>query len=108
MRGFIFADEKPDLSKNVESTDIAIALIRPDGDRRVWLSGKATFFLHKTAYFKIDNVPPGHYLAYLSVPARGWSSRKVEVDVTTHMKFISLDLVHKNSRANQEQGGWNG
>jgi len=98
VRGFLFADERSDFSKNVGSSDVTVALIRTDGDLRLWFSETATFFLPKTAYFKFRHVPPGHYVAYVSVPAQGWMTRKVEVDVTTHMKFISLDIVHSKSQ----------
>jgi hypothetical protein len=43
-------------------------------------------------------VLPGHYITFVSVPGEGWNTEKQEVTVTTHMKFISLKLVHKKQR----------
>ncbi len=95
VRGFIFANEKPDFSKNVQSHDVVVVLIRSDGDRRVWFSDEAKFLLPKTAYFKIGHVVPGHYFAWVQMPGQDWMARKVEFDVTDHMKFISVDVVRK-------------
>lgn len=95
VRGFIFADQRPDFSNNVQITSPVVALVRSDGDRRVWFSGKAWFILPKTAYFTIDHVVPGRYLAFVQMPGQDWMERKVEFDVTGHMKFISLRVVHK-------------
>jgi hypothetical protein len=95
VRGLIFANQKPDFG-NVAPHGVVVVLIRSDGDRRVWFSNEAEFFLPKTAYFKIDHVVPGHYIAWAQAPVDGWMTRKVEIDVTNHMKLISLDLVRKN------------
>jgi hypothetical protein len=95
VRGFIFADQKPDFNSNVAGWRPVVVLVRSDGDRRVWFNGDAKFILPKTAYFKIDHVVPGHYFAWVLMPAKDWMARKIEFDVTSHMKFISLDVVHK-------------
>jgi hypothetical protein len=94
VHGFIFADEKPVFGADVAGEDVTVVLIRTDGDRRVWYNGKASF-ISKLGYFKIENVVPGRYYAFVQTPAAGWMTRKVEVRVTTHMKVISLDLTHK-------------
>ena len=44
---------------------------------------------------KFENVFPGRYMAYVSELGRGWYTRKEEVIVMNHMKFISLDLFHQ-------------
>ncbi len=95
VRGLLFADQKLELSKNAPKIGPEVILVRSDGDRRVWFSADAKFILPKTAYFKIDNVVPGHYFAWVLMPGQDWMARKVEFDVTNHMKFISLDVVHK-------------
>ncbi|HZV88732.1 MAG TPA: hypothetical protein VFF95_14375 [Candidatus Binatus sp.] len=46
-------------------------------------------------YFKFENVLPGRYTAYVSGLGRGWYTKKEEVSVTTHMKFVSLELFHQ-------------
>ena len=93
VRGFISADDKSAFDS--ELVDTAVALIRSDGDRRVWYGAKTKFLLlPKLGYFKLDNVVPGRYFAFVQGRA-GWMSRKVVVDVTTHSKFISVDLVRK-------------
>jgi hypothetical protein len=38
---------------------------------------------------------PGRYFAYVSVLGQGWFTKKEEVIVNTHMKFISLELTHR-------------
>jgi hypothetical protein len=49
----------------------------------------------KIKYFHFENVPPGRYTAYVSMLGLGWHTKKEEVIVTDHMKFISLELVHQ-------------
>ena len=53
------------------------------------------FPLPKVKYFDFESVLPGRYIAYVSVLGQGWYTKKEEVTVSTHMKFISLQLVHK-------------
>jgi hypothetical protein len=95
VRGFVSADAWPDFRSNVDIRDINVILIRSDGDRRVWYGATATFILPKLAYFKIENVVPGVYAACVMAPGPGWMTRKTNVSVTSHMKFISLQLVRK-------------
>jgi hypothetical protein len=56
---------------------------------------QSSFPLPKTKYFNFENVLPGRYIAYVSVLGQGWYTKKEEFSVTTHMKFISVDLVHR-------------
>ena len=49
----------------------------------------------KIKYFHFENVPPGRYTAYVSMLGLGWHTKKEEIVVTDHMKFISLELVHQ-------------
>jgi hypothetical protein len=49
----------------------------------------------KVKYFDLENVLPGRYTVLVFGPGRGWYTRKEEVVVTNHMKFISLELVHQ-------------
>jgi hypothetical protein len=51
--------------------------------------------LPRIKYFHFPNVPPGHYTAYVSLLGLGWYTKKEEIDVTDHMKFISLELTHQ-------------
>jgi hypothetical protein len=93
VRGFISAEDRTAFDS--ELVDTAVVLIRSDGDRRVWYGAKTKFrLLPKLGYFKVDNVVPGRYFAFVQGRA-GWMSRKVVVDVTTHSKLISLSLVRK-------------
>jgi hypothetical protein len=50
--------------------------------------------LPKIKYFHFENVPPGRYTAYVDMLGQGWRTKKEEIVVTHHMKFISLELVH--------------
>jgi hypothetical protein len=51
--------------------------------------------LPKVKYFKFENVLPGRYATYVSGLGRGWYTKKEEVSVTTHLKFVSLELFHQ-------------
>ncbi len=46
-------------------------------------------------YFRFENVPPGRYTAYVSMLGQGWHTKKEEINVTDHMKLISLELMHQ-------------
>jgi hypothetical protein len=72
--------------------DISVALVRADGDRSVWYHATSTHLLPGLAYFKIENVLPGLYAAFVQGES-GWMTRKHEVQVTNHSKIIALDLV---------------
>lgn len=52
------------------------------------------FPLPRVRYFSIAEVPPGRYVAYASVAGQGWGTKRVDVSVTTHMKFVYLELAH--------------
>jgi hypothetical protein len=92
--GFISTNDTAGLTGN----DVSVALISLDGDRQTWYATAIDFQgslpLPKVRFFNLKNVLPGHYVAYVSVAGDGWQTRKVEVNVTTHMKFISLELLH--------------
>jgi len=93
VRGFISADDRSAFDS--ELVGPSISLIRSDGDRRVIYGAKTKFrLLPKLLYFKFDYVVPGRYFAFVQGRA-GLMTRKVVVDVTTHSKFISVDLVRK-------------
>jgi hypothetical protein len=95
VRGLISADAWPDFRLNVDTNGFVVLLVRTDGDRRVWYSQKATSVLPNLGYFKFDNVVPGRYAACVLAPGPGWMTKKADVNVTSHMKFISLELVRK-------------
>lgn len=82
----------------ISGNDVQVILINLD--HTIWYTQTANFEgfwpLPKTKYLTFTGVPPGHYVAFASVLGRGWMSRKVDVNVTTHSKLISLDIVHKN------------
>ncbi len=96
VRGLISTNDKSGLNAN----SVYITLFNLD-DPSVYnrysqsIDFQGSFPLPKTRYFHFDDVLPGHYAAYVSVLGRGWLTKKLEVNVTTHMKFISLELVHK-------------
>jgi hypothetical protein len=93
VRGFVSADDRSTLDS--EPVESSVGLVRSDGDRRVWYGAKTQVrLLPRVKYFKFDNVVPGRYFVFVQTRA-GWVTRKVVVDVTTHPKFISVDLVRK-------------
>jgi hypothetical protein len=76
---------------------VSVSLISLDGLPYLFVQSKTVDFqgslpLPKVKYFDIDNVPPGRYVAYVSVLGKGWYTKKEIVDVTRHSKFISLEL----------------
>lgn len=96
VRGFISTNDKSGLTAN----SVQISLVNLDCpsiytryDQSVDLQG--SFLFPKTKYFNFENVLPGRYGVYVSLFRRGWFTKKVEVNVSTHMRFISLELVHK-------------
>lgn len=97
VRGFISTNDKSELDAN----SISVVLVGLDGALYPgWYSPTIDFQgsspLPKVRYFNFENVLPGRYIAYASVVGRGWwYTKKVEVIAMTHMKFISLQLVHK-------------
>jgi hypothetical protein len=94
--GYISTNAKSGLNAN----DVSVTLISSDGDietrHRQAIDFQGSFPLPKTRLFKFEKVVPGRYIAYVSVFGKGWLTKKVDVNVSTHMKFISLELVHKN------------
>ncbi len=92
VRGFVSTDQKLSSSATVGPSPVTALLIRSDGDRRVWYSEKVGFILPRLGYFKFENVVPGHYYAFVQIDEPAWMTRKTEVNVTNHMKFISLEL----------------
>jgi len=94
VHGFVSANAKPDPGTNIVANDVTVLLIRSDGDRRVWYGEKAKFILPKLAYFRFDKVVPGRYAACVTASGSGWTTRKAEVNATSHMKIISLQLGH--------------
>jgi hypothetical protein len=95
VRGFIFASENVNATQDLFHSGTTVVLIRTDGDSRAWYHEKASFILPKVGYFKFTDVVPGHYIVCIDAPGPGWMTRKVEVAVTTHMKFINIELVRK-------------
>lgn len=63
--------------------------------RRLNIDFEGSSALPKIKYFHFENVPPGRYTAYVSMLGKGWHTMKEEIDVTDHMKFISLELMHQ-------------
>jgi hypothetical protein len=98
VHGFLFTDQKPDFKGVIPQDGVTVMLVRSDGDQHVWYRTTAKFFVARAGYFSFENVVPGHYLAYVMAPGTGWMMRKKSFDVTSHMKFISLDLVHGPSK----------
>jgi hypothetical protein len=92
VRGFVFSNKKADFGHN-GALGVTVALVRADGDRRVWYSEKASSVLPGLGYFKFENVVPGRYYAVVQTANSGWMTRKVEVEVTTHIKFVNLELL---------------
>lgn len=96
VRGFISSGDKDGLTAD----DVNVMLISLDGvPPGVWYVQPVNFGkwfpLPRTKYFNFEGVLPGRYLAYASVPLKGWLTKVVEIDVSNHMKFITLELIHK-------------
>ena len=93
VRGFISTNDKSGLGAD----SVSVSLISLDGRPYLFVHTKTVDFqgslpLPKIKYFDIDNVLPGRYVAYVGVRGEGWYTKKEIVDVTTHSKFISLEL----------------
>jgi hypothetical protein len=96
VRGLVFADDKSALTAGFVRVD----LVNLDAPYRAWyhqeVNFQSAFPLPRVKYFTFGDVLPGRYTAYISYPVGlDWSTSKVDVDVTTHMKFFFLDLVHR-------------
>ena len=92
VRGFLSTDDKSGLGK-----DGAYAmLVGLDG--RLWgrqsVDCRGSFPLPKVKYITFENVPSGRYIAYAFASGRGWLTRVVDVNVTSHAKLIFLELKH--------------
>jgi hypothetical protein len=97
VRGVISTNDK----SGFDARSVSVSLIGLDGVPFLFAYNQAIDFrgslpLPKVKYFEIENVLPGRYLAFVNVLGQGWYTKKEEVDVTTHMKFISLHLEHTN------------
>jgi hypothetical protein len=95
VRGIISADDKSDLNARGPG-GVYVALINIDSlaflaAYRQPIDFQGSFPLPRTKYFSFDNVLPGRYLIYVIGP--GAFTKKEDVIVTTHMKFISLELL---------------
>jgi hypothetical protein len=95
VRGVISTDDKSGLGAD----SVSVSLISLDGLPYLLARNKTVDFegalpLPKVKYFEMENVPPGRYVAYVSVLGKGWYTKKKIVNVTTHSKFISLELEH--------------
>lgn len=96
VRGIISTNDKLGL----DSRGVYISLVSLDDGpfparHSQQIDFQSAFPLPKVKYFDFENVLAGRYFAYVSVLGQGWYTKKEEVSVTTHMKFISLELVHK-------------
>jgi hypothetical protein len=96
VRGVISAND--DLTK---FDNISLILIGLDGTPYMaWAHEPSALssvpLFPKLKLFTVEGVLPGRYVALVSVPGKGWYMKKKEVNVATHSKFISLELVHKN------------
>ncbi len=94
VRGFISITGKIES----EDTEIGIALVPLDFPYPFIskeVDVQSFFLVPRTRYFKFDHVVPGRYTVALFARSKTWKIRKVEVNVTTHSKFVLLELVHK-------------
>ena len=96
VRGVISTNDKSGLN----ATSVYVSLVSLDGvpfpaAYTKPINFEGSFPLPKMKYFDFENVLPGRYLAYVSVVGQGWYTKKEELSVTTHMRFISLQLMHK-------------
>ncbi len=100
VRGIISTNDKSGVTAN----NVFVSLTSMEGIPYLFAHSKAVDFegsfpLPKVKYFDIENVLPGRYLAYVSVLGQGWYTKKEIVNVTTHSKFISLELEHTDKSA---------
>jgi hypothetical protein len=96
VRGFISTNDKSGLGEqNVSLALVSLDEITYQNSYIQTINFQGSFPLPRVKYFSFENVLPGRYLAYVSVLGQGWYMKKVEVNVTTHMKFVSLELLHK-------------
>ena len=97
--GFVSVNDNSGLSGQGAFDEVSVVLIPADGNRQLLytqvIDFQGIFPLPKVRFFRIANVLPGRYFAYVSFLGKDWFTRKVEVNVADHTKFISLELVHK-------------
>ena len=97
--GIVTTNDKSGLSGQGFFDTVSVVLVPVDANHLMLhtqeIDFSGNFPLPKIRFFKIENVIPGRYFAYASYFGKGWFTRKVEVNVTDHTKFISLELVHK-------------
>ena len=96
VRGIIRANEKPPVGGLEE---ISIVLVPLDGGplarfRSQTVSFKALSFAN-AGYFHLDDVLPGHYAVFATTYTDGWFTKRVDLTVSSHSKFIFVDLIHK-------------
>lgn len=99
VRGIISTNDK----SRLDARSVYVALVNLDGSPdpagySQAIDFQSSFPLPKVKYFDFESVLPGRYMAYVSVLGQGWYMKKEEVSVTTHMKFISLQLVYKGEK----------
>lgn len=97
VQGIISTNDKSGL----DAKSVSVALVGLNGVPFPVAYGKPVNFegslpLPKVKYFHFGDVLPGRYIASVSVFGDGWYTEKQEVTVASHMRFISLKLVHKN------------
>ena len=95
VRGIISANDKAGL----DARSVSVSLINLDGgpflaSYNQTVDFQGYFPLPKVKYFDFESVLPGRYIAYVSVLGKDWYTKKEEVNVTTRMKLISLQLEH--------------
>jgi hypothetical protein len=95
VRGIISTDNK----KNLDATPVSIILIPAELPVREAMYSQSVDFttslpLPRLKYFKFADVAPGRYFVWVIVDGKGWLTKKAEVTVTNHSKFISLELIH--------------
>jgi hypothetical protein len=96
VHGLISINDKSGLTPS----DVRIELIRLDGaPSEAWyeqaVDFTGSFPMPRVKYFHFDSVLPGRYMAYVSVAREGWYTKKVQVNVSAHMKFLLLELSHR-------------
>lgn len=96
VRGLISTNDK----SNLDSESVSLALIPVDAPVRSAIHARSIDFstsvpLPKTKYFSFEHVAPGRYFVWINVMRKGWYTKKTEVTVTNHSKFITLELIHQ-------------
>jgi hypothetical protein len=96
VRGIISTNDRSGL----DARSVDVSLIRVDDGvlpaaYSQPIDFQSSYPIPKVKYFVFENVLPGRYIVYISVLGQVWYTKKEEVSVTTHMKFISLQLEHR-------------